>query len=237
MYKGRVKANILVVEDDENLGFILNDYLEMLDYQVELRREGVQGLDAYNTLKNQLDLCIFDVMMPLKDGFTLAQEIRKMDKDIPIIFLTAKSLKADKIQGFKIGADDYITKPFSSEELSLRIEAVIRRSRDSMMAKAKSLFHLGKYVFDFANQTLSHPSGDRGLTKKEAEVLRLLCLNENQVLRRDVALKTIWGEDDYFMGRSMDVYITKIRKYLEDEVKIRIINVHGTGFKLEIIGE
>lgn len=234
----KTKANILLVEDDENLGFILKDYLEMIDYEVDLQKDGVAGYEAFMTRKNKFDLCVLDVMLPRKDGFTLAEEIRQNHKSIPIIFLTAKGMKEDKIRGLKIGADDYITKPFSTEELTLRIEAILRRYKNSLQhSDTGDIFEIGIFTFDYNNQILSSPDKERHLTKKEAEVLRLLCLNKNQLLRREVALKTIWGQDNYFMGRSMDVYITKLRKYLKGDDKISIINVHGTGFKLEVQGE
>jgi DNA-binding response OmpR family regulator len=174
-------------------------------------------------------------MMPLKDGFTLAEEIRVINELVPIIFLTAKAMKEDKIKGFKAGGDDYITKPFSTEELSLRIEAILRRTRHSLLdGEQETVYELGSYTFDYSNQILKGPSGEKRLTKKEAEVLRLLCINMNKILRREIALKMIWGEDDYFMGRSMDVYITKLRKFLSDDPKVNITNIHRTGFMLEV---
>jgi len=226
----KYKANLLVVEDDENLGFILKDYLEMLGYHVVLEKDGIRGFDTFNLTPNEFNLCILDVMLPFKDGFTLADEIRKINPYIAIVFLTAKVLKEDKIRGFKIGADDYISKPFSSEELGLRIEAILRRYHQDSKANT---FQLGSFAFDYTNQLLTSPLQVIHLTKKESEVLRLLCLNQNQLVRREVALKAIWGEDDYFMGRSMDVYITRLRKYFKDEEAVTITNIHGTGFKLE----
>jgi len=183
----------------------------------------------------KFDICILDVMMPLKDGFTMAEEIRQINEHVPIIFLTAKTMKEDKIQGFKIGGDDYITKPFSTEELSLRIEAILKRTRFSLLEGEKdTVFNIGIFTFDYSNQVLRSPSGEKRLTKKEAEVLRLLCINKNKILRREIALKMIWGEDDYFMGRSMDVYITKLRKFLADDPGVNITNIHRTGFMLEV---
>lgn len=232
---GKVKTNILLVEDDVNLGYILKDYLEMSDYQVELCRNGAQGAEMFKKQGAIFDLCILDVMMPDKDGFTLAEEIRISDPNIPIIFLSAKSMKEDKIRGLKIGADDYITKPFSSEELILRIEAILRRYKHSYAGDGKkSTYHIGNYTFDYANQLLTSDKTEKSLTKREADVLRVLCLNKNKLVRREEALHSIWGESDYFKGRSMDVYITKLRKYLQDDSKIHITNIHGTGFKLEI---
>ena len=230
------KGNILLVEDDENLGFVLTDFLGISGYKVEHATDGVAGFEAF--MNGKFDLCLLDVMMPFKDGFTLAQEIRKQDQNIPIIFLTAKVMKEDKIRGFKIGADDYITKPFSTEELSLRIEAILRRTRQSLITSDQdAVYEIGSYTFDYSNQMLKRGADERRLTKKEAEVLRLLCINKNKILRREIALKMIWGEDDYFMGRSMDVYITKLRKFLQDDPNVNITNIHRTGFMLEIRDE
>jgi DNA-binding response OmpR family regulator len=203
-------------------------------YNVDLADNG--GLALAMFVPGKYDLCLLDVMLPQKDGFTLAEEIRDKDQQIPIIFLTARSMKEDKIRGFKIGADDYITKPFSTEELMLRIEAILRRTRASghNNQMEPEVYSIGRYHFDYANQTIELDGGQiRNLTRKEADVLRILCINKNQVVRRDFALKLIWGEDDYFMGRSMDVYITKLRKILKDDPDISIQNVHRTGFKLE----
>lgn len=225
------KPKILLVEDDSNLGFVLNDYLSISNYDPTLARDGNEGLDMFKS--GNYDLCILDVMLPYKDGFTLAEDIRKIEPNVPIIFLTAKTMEKDKIQGFKAGGDDYITKPFSTEELSLRVEAILRRSKYSIIKNDKSTeFEIGKYKFDYTNYILYSPAGERRLTKKEAEVLRLLCLNKNQIVKREVALKNIWGDDDYFMGRSMDVYITKLRKFLKDDDKVSIVNIPRTGFKL-----
>jgi len=231
------KVTLLLVEDDENLGFILKDYLEMLEYKVFLETDGQKGFETFKNLRKEIDLCIIDVMLPIKDGYALTGEIRDIDKKVPIIFLTAKSMKDDKIKGFKAGADDYITKPFSSEELTLRIEAILRRYRNNYKEEDKdseTIFNIGVFEFDFLNQLLKTPTRHIRLTKKESAVLRMLCLHKNSVLKREHALKTIWGEADYFMGRSMDVYITKLRKYLKESPNITISNIHGTGFKLEI---
>ena len=231
--KKKSKATILLVEDDNNLAFVLTDYLSMSGYKVEHAENGVAGLELFKNGK--FDICILDVMMPLKDGFTLAEEIRVINEVVPVIFLTAKTMKEDKIKGFKMGGDDYITKPFSTEELSLRIEAILRRTRYSLLdGEQESVYKIGKYSFDYSNQVLDGPSGGKRLTKKEAEVLRLLCINMNKILRREIALKMIWGEDDYFMGRSMDVYITKLRKFLSDDPNVSITNIHRTGFMLEV---
>ena len=230
------KAKILLVEDDNNLAIVLTDFLEMQRYEVHLEKDGEKGYQAFRNSK--FDLCILDVMMPIKDGFTLAREIREMNEDVPIIFLTAKSMKEDRIEGFKAGADDYISKPFSTEELILRIEAILKRYRYSnIISDKEKIFDIGKLQFDYTNLKLIGPNSEKKLTKREAEVLRMLALNKGKILRRDIALKNIWGEDDYFMGRSMDVYITKLRKYLKEDENISIINVHGTGFKLEVENE
>jgi len=231
--KKKSKANILLVEDDKNLGFVLTDFLSMSGYSVQLAEDGVAGLELFKNGK--FDICILDIMMPLKDGFTLAEEIRLINEVVPIIFLTAKIMKEDKIRGFKIGGDDYITKPFSTEELSLRIEAILKRTRFSLLNGEKvTVYDIGSFTFDYSNQLLKSPSDEHRLTKKEAEVLRLLCINKNKILRREIALKMIWGEDDYFMGRSMDVYITKLRKFLSEDPTVSITNIHRTGFMLEV---
>ncbi len=226
-------ANILLVEDDDNLGFILKDYLEMIGYNIELQKNGISGLKAFK--QSKFDLCILDVMMPIKDGFSLAEDIRALNKEIPIIFLTAKLMKEDKIKGFKLGADDFITKPFSSEELSLRIEAILRRYKhQKSIVDDEVVYKIGKFTFNYNDQLLTYNDLERSLTRKESEVLKLLCQYKNKLLRREIVLKHVWGKDDYFMGRSMDVYITKLRKYLKPDEDVTIINVHGAGFKLEV---
>ncbi len=227
------KGKILLVEDDRNLGIVISDFLEMSDYQVIHKENGQDGLHEF--FKGSYDLVLLDIMLPLVDGFTVAEEIRKQGSDVPIVFMTARALKEDKIKGFRIGADDYITKPFSTEELNLRIHAILRRMKGAPDKHSGSKpYKLGSYTFDFPNHMLSSDSGIKHLTKRESELLHLLCLNMNQVLRREVALKTIWGEDDYFMGRSMDVYITKLRKLLSGDPSVCIVNIHNTGFKLEV---
>jgi DNA-binding response OmpR family regulator len=227
------KGTILLVEDDKNLSFILTDFLGISGYKVEHAEDGNSGFEIFKN--GHFDLCLIDVMMPYKDGFTLAEEIRGVNKNIPIIFLTAKTMQEDKIKGLKLGADDYITKPFSTEELNLRIEAVLRRTRQSLITSDQgAIYRIGKYTFNYSNQLLTGSGQERRLTKKEAEVLRLLCINQNKILRREIALKMIWGENDYFMGRSMDVYITKLRKFLEDDPNVSITNIHRTGFMLEV---
>ncbi len=227
---------ILLVEDDTNLGYVLSDFLQISGYEVILARDGREGLDKFRD--GNFDLCIIDVMLPVIDGFTLAEEIRKSALGIPFIFLTAKSMEKDRIRGLKIGADDYITKPFSTEELSLRIDAILRRSKYSILTNdVPDVFHIGSLAFDYTNHLLTTPKGERRLTRKEAEVLRLLCINKNKVVRREVALKNIWGDDDYFMGRSMDVYIAKLRKFLKDDTRVAIVNIPRTGFMLEVSDE
>jgi DNA-binding response OmpR family regulator len=229
------KFKILLVEDDPNLSLVLADYLEMLGYEISTCFNGEEGLMAF--MKGKFDLCIFDVMMPKKDGFTLAEDIRKKDKNIPIIFLTAKSFKEDRIKGFQSGCDDYITKPFSTEELNYRIQAILRRTsspRQDKPSEDSTIFTFGIFTFDSVNMVLRSPGKEQHLTRKEAELLKVLCLNKNQLLTRENALKSVWGDDDYFIGRSMDVFITKLRKYLKDDPKVSIGNVHGTGFKFII---
>ena len=223
---------ILLCEDDENLGMLLREYLQAKGYQAELCPDGEAGYKAF--LKSKVDICVLDVMMPKKDGFTLAQEIRQANSEIPIIFLTAKTLKDDILEGFKIGADDYITKPFSMEELVLRVEAILRRVRGKKN-KESTLYHIGRFTFDTQKQLLTldgDPSKTTKLTTKENELLGLLCSHANEILQRDYALKTIWIDDNYFNARSMDVYITKLRKHLKADDQIEIINIHGKGYKL-----
>ncbi len=224
-------TRLLVVEDDPNLGRMLTDYLRARGYEADLRTDGQQGAQAYG--KGKYDLILLDVMMPQKDGFTLAREIRAKDAGVPIIFLTAKSMKQDTIQGFQSGADDYLTKPFGMEELLLRIAAVLRRTKGAESAAEEPvLFSFASTEFDPRKQMLRTPAGERRLTTKENELLRLLCLHRNQVLERSVALNKVWGNDSYFNGRSMDVYIAKLRKYLKEDPATEIINIHGQGFRL-----
>ncbi|MDG1517215.1 MAG: response regulator transcription factor [Flavobacteriales bacterium] len=223
---------ILLVEDDANLGSLLQEYLIAKGYDCQLETDGDKGIKAF--LKNEFDLCALDVMMPIKDGFTLAKEIRNTNKEVPIIFLTAKSLKEDKIEGFQSGADDYLTKPFSMEELLLRIKAILRRTNGASTVKQElKYFEIGSLSFDYDRRVLKGKE-DPGqkLTSKEADLLKLLCENTNDVLERNVALNKIWKDDSYFNARSMDVYITKLRKYLKADPKLEIVNMHGRGFKL-----
>ncbi len=228
------KIKLLLVEDDRNLGNLLKDYLVAKGYETTLEVDGDKGFKSF--LANKYDMCVLDIMMPIKDGFTLAKEIRNTDKQIPIIFLTARSLKEDKLEGFRSGADDYITKPFTMEELLARIQAVLRRTKAGVPAanSEKRNFSIGRYQFDYDHNLLKGPSGDQKLTSKESELLRMLSENTNAVLERSVALNHIWKDDSYFNARSMDVYITKLRKYLKDDVTIEIVNVHGRGFKLSV---
>lgn len=226
------KYRILLVEDDTNLGDVLKDYLEMEDFEVNLCRDGEEGIKVFKTYS--FDICLLDVMMPKKDGFTLAKEIRQQNNNIPIIFLTAKSMREDKIAGFRLGGDDYMTKPFDEEELVYRIHAVLKRSPEHQEKYNKNIFQIGTYIFDYSKQILNFKGDTRRLTSREADILRLLCLQENQILKREEALKSIWGENDYFHGRSFDVFITKLRKYLKDDPQIKIENVHGVGFILNV---
>ena len=223
------KVKILLCEDDENLGMLLREYLQVKGYDTDLMTDGEAGYKAFT--KSEYDVCIFDVMMPKKDGFTLAKEIRAINTDTPIIFLTAKNLKEDIIEGFKIGGDDYLTKPFSMEELLFRIEAILRRVKSKKM-KDKTYYSLGKFSFDAQKQVLIYEGNQTKLTTKESELLALLCTNMNDILERNYALKTIWIDDNYFNARSMDVYITKLRKLLKDDPTVQIINIHGKGYKL-----
>ena len=222
------KHKILLAEDDSNLGVLLCEYLQAKDYAADLAHDGEE---AYNMFINdKYDLCIFDVMMPKKDGFTLAKEVRMANVEVPIVFLTARNVKEDILQGFKLGADDYLTKPFSMEELIMRIEAILRRT--SGESPVLDVYKLGRFKFDTQKQQLIDGDSVIKLTTKESELLKLLCTNANKVLERNVALKTIWVDDNYFNARSMDVYITKLRKHLKDDPSVEIINVHGKGYKL-----
>jgi DNA-binding response OmpR family regulator len=228
-----IKAKILLVEDDPNLGYITQEGLELQGFSVVRAKDGQEGLRLF--LEGPFDLCLFDIMMPQKDGFTLASECRQAIPDVPIIFLTAKSLREDKVAGFRHGADDYVTKPFSMEELILRIQAVLRRSRRvDAASEAVTCFALGDYRFDADRQELSHPQLVKHLTYREAELLRLLCIHQNRILERETALKSIWQDDSFFNARSMDVYVSKLRKYLSMDDRIAITNVHGKGFRLTV---
>lgn len=223
------KVKILLCEDDENLGMLLREFLQAKGFNADLCSDGEKGYKEF--LKNKYDLCVLDVMMPKKDGFTLASEIRNVNSEVPIIFLTAKNLKEDILEGFKLGADDYITKPFSMEELVFRIGAILRRVKGKK-DKEVTLYKIGRYTFDTQKQVLVSKDKTQKLTTKESELLALLCAHVNEILERNYALKTIWIDDNYFNARSMDVYITKLRKLLKDDPNIEIINIHGKGYKL-----
>lgn len=223
------KINLLLVEDDPNLGLLLKEYLIAKDFDVTLKTNGEEGYNEF--VKQQFQFVILDVMMPIKDGFTLAEEIRGIDKEVPILFLTAKSMKEDTLKGFGAGADDYMTKPFSMEELMARVNAILRRTK-SDSDNERATYEVGQFVFTPLEQHLSLEGEKIKLTTKENDLLLLLCKNKNGILERNHALKAVWGDDNYFNGRSMDVYIAKLRKYLKPDGKIEIINVHGKGFKL-----
>jgi DNA-binding response OmpR family regulator len=228
------KAKLLVVEDDPNLGDILQEYLQMKGYNTTLCRDGEEGWNKFK--KDKYDLCLLDIMMPKKDGFTLAKEIKKVQEDLPVLFLTAKNQKDDIIEGLKIGADDYLTKPFSMEELLLRINAILRRTKKSTEVVSLKTYNFGDFILHYDEQYIEGPGGKHKLTSKENELIRLLASEVNKLVNRSHALKQIWGDDSYFNARSMDVYLSKIRKILKDDPKVQIITVHGEGFKL-IVGE
>lgn len=223
-----MQPHLLYVEDDESLSFVTRDNLELQGYQVTYCADGTSAMQQIK--QNEFDICILDVMLPDVDGFTIAQEIRKTNIEVPIIFLTARSLKEDKIQGLKLGADDYMTKPFSIEELLLKIQVFLKRSK---------VFHvevnnnqLGDYLFDYKNLSLRNGSYNKVLTQKEADLLNLFFLNQNEVIKRSDILEKVWGEDDYFLGRSLDVFISRLRKYLKQDESLKIENIHGVGFRL-----
>jgi DNA-binding response OmpR family regulator len=225
---------ILLAEDDPNLGMLLQDYLQLKGkFEVVLCRDGEEAFRAFT--KEHFDLCIFDVMMPKKDGFTLAKDIRSINSNIPIIFATAKAMIEDKSEAYNLGGDDYITKPFRIEELLLRVNALLKRVAEAVKSDSTELpskFEIGNYQFDYTAQLIQHGDSQQKVSTKEAELLRLLCLKKNQVLTREEALLSIWHDDNYFNGRSMDVFLSKLRKYLKEDPKVEIINVHGKGYKL-----
>lgn len=225
------KLHILLCEDEESLGMLVREYLQAKGYDAELYLDGEAGYRAF--MKGKFDMCLLDVMMPKMDGFSLAREIRLVNSEVPIIFLTAKNLKDDILEGFKIGADDYLTKPFSMDELVYRMEAILRRVKVKTQ-RSISRYQLGKFTFDTQRQVLRIGDKESKLTTKESELLTMLCAHANQVLERELALKTIWIDDNYFNARSMDVYITKLRKHLKDDPSIEINNVHGKGYRLII---
>lgn len=224
------KVNILLAEDDPNLGQLLKNYLNAREYETTLITDGAQAMKVFR--KEKFHICLLDVMMPELDGFTLAKGIREIDANIPIIFLTAKNLKQDVIEGFKSGADDYLTKPFSMEELIYRIEAILRRTTTRPQDARAEVYTIGRFTFDVTKQLLFYQDQTRKLTTKESELLELLCRHRNEVLERNFALKSIWIDDNYFNARSMDVYITKLRKYLSKDESVEILNIHGKGYKL-----
>lgn len=226
------KIKILLAEDDDSLGLIISDQLNLDGYKVTLCRNGADAFKEFNNF--EYHLCIFDVMMPKMDGFELAQNVRKINQDIPILFLTAKSDDADKIEGFKSGGDDYLTKPFNVEELQLRLMSLLKRINLKPSNAQNDIVEIGEYQFDTKNFELTHPNFQKVLTKKEAQIFKILCQFINQVAPRDVILNAVWGQDDYFVGRSLDVFITKIRKYLKEDENISLTNVHGIGFKLAV---
>ena len=222
---------ILLVEDDPALGFVIKDNLEVNQFDVTWCKDGQEGLARFQ--RQNFDLCILDVMLPKKDGFTLAESIRKKNGRVPILFLTAKSMQQDKIQGFRTGADDYITKPFSIEELLMRIRVFLKWSQIPT-SEEPQVFQVGDYSFDFDHLSLARNGEEKILTQKEADILKLFCQHRGEILKREEILVKVWGEDDYFLGRSMDVFISKLRKYLKLDERIEIINYHGVGFKLEV---
>lgn len=225
-----MNKRILLAEDDSNLGLLLRNYLAAKNYETTLFITGISALEAFSA--DLFDLCILDIMMPEMDGLALAKAIRNIDPLMPIIFLTAKNLEENIIEGFKTGADDYITKPFSMEELLYRIEAVLRRSAGSVTVKDEGLYQIGEYSFDNKRQLLTFRDQQIGLTTKESELLELLCRHKNEILERNYALKSIWIDDNYFNARSMDVYITRLRKYLKKDPSVKILNIHGKGYRL-----
>jgi len=224
------KPKILLCEDDANLGMVLKNYLELNDYDVILERDGRLGLAAFQ--REKFDICLLDVMMPNMDGFTLAEEIRDINPDVPLFFLSAKTMKEDIIQGYKLGADDYITKPFDSEVLLLKIKAILKRNEELHKEEANAEFDLGKYHFNPRLRELTVNGKTQTLSPKENELLKMMSEYKNDLLPRETALKKIWGSDTYFNGRSMDVYIAKLRKYLKEDENIEIVNIHGNGFRL-----
>ena len=227
-----IMRRVLLLEDDVNLGLVLQEHLQMNGFAVTLCANGEEGMAEF--VRGEFDLCLVDIMMPKKDGFTFAREVRRRNQQVPLIFLTAKAMKEDKIAGFRIGCDDYLTKPFSIEELLLRIEAVLRRSSPALSAADAVQFDLGSYRFDYQRQVLRRGSADVKLTPTESELLRLLCINLNRTLDRNKALREIWGNESYFSGRSMDVFISKLRKYLKDDPGVEIVSIHGKGYKLVV---
>ncbi len=227
-----MEIKILLAEDDVNLGFVVADHLKSEGFKVTLCNDGQDALKRFN--EEKYHLCILDVMMPKKDGFTLAKDLRKLNLDIPILFLTAKSQLEDKAEGYKSGGDDYLTKPFSVEELSFRIKALLKRVQITVEKPEEKILIIGNTIFDSENLTLTFKNQKQSLTKKEAQILKLMFKLKNQVIPREVILNGVWGQDDYFVGRSLDVFITKLRKYLKEDETIQISNLHGIGFKFTV---
>lgn len=228
-----LKSKILLVEDDPSFGGLMRDFLRMNDLDVELCTDGEMGRETF--YRERFDLCILDVMMPKMDGFTLAAEIKKMNKDIPVIFLTAKTLREDVMRGYQIGADDYITKPFDSEILLMKVNAILKRNASQNAREKQSVFRIGDFEYKHSTRELVHPTaGTAKLSPKEGDLLRMLLVAQDSVMSRSLALKTIWKDDNYFTGRSMDVYMTKLRKYLAPDSRIEIRNIHSEGFMLTV---
>ena len=225
------KQHIFLVEDDLSFGAVLKSYLELNDYEVTWVDDGKYAVDKFKA--GSFQICILDVMLPHIDGFTIGTEIRKLDKEIPMVFLTAKTLKEDILKGYNVGADDYITKPFDTEVLLCKIQAIIKRQSTQPISD-EFLFSIGSYEFDSKLRVIVRDGDKQKLSPKEADLLKLLCQNKNELLSRETALRKIWGEDGYFTARSMDVFITKLRKYLKDDPTIEIKNIHGSGFLLEV---
>jgi two-component system OmpR family response regulator len=229
-----IKPKILLVEDDPNFGSVMKNYLELNDYDVKLCNDGIAGYEAF--IKGTFDLIILDVMMPKKDGFSLANDIREKNSYVPLVFLTAKTMKEDMLEGYKSGADDYITKPFDSEVLLYKLRALLKRSQEYGVDPTQKEFDVGIYHFNYNHRTVTYDGKEQKLSPKEADLLKLLCMYKNELLPRQKALKEIWGEDNYFTARSMDVFVTKLRKYMKDDPGIDIMNIHGKGFRM-IVGE
>jgi DNA-binding response OmpR family regulator len=225
-------TKLLLVEDDTNMGMLLKENLINKGFDTQWCRDGQEGLESFR--KNRFDLCILDVMLPVKDGFTLAKEIKAINKDVPVIFLTARGLDKDKVKGFELGCDDYITKPFSTQELCMRINAILKRTYNKQVEATAKVLSLGRYSFDYTRMVLSYDNQCKKLSSKEVELIYILLSHKNELVQRNMILEKVWGNDDYFAGKSMDVYISKIRKMLRDDPRIEILNAYGIGFKLTV---
>lgn len=226
------KAKILYVEDDVYLSFVTKDNLELKGYEIFWHKDGKEALHAFG--KDEFDLCVLDIMLPKLDGFSLAEAIRRVNQDVPILFLSAKTLKEDRIKGFKLGGDDYITKPFSIEELALKIEVFLRRNKVKQVKTTTSIAELGKFYFDFDNLELSENGNAQRLTLRESELLHLFCQNKNKLLKKEDILNTLWKDDSYFLSRSLDVFVSRLRKYLKSDPRLKIENIHGVGFIFKV---